>query len=166
MAYLLIALVLCLILSSLVWIKPSPRQKLLAAMRREATAQGLQVQLSKAPDAREGEGRLDHAIYLLPWGPDTAAQSTGEWLLIKGSRRGVEASWEGWRWLSREAPITWHQTIGEALRKLPDDVDGLSASPRGLGVFWRERGGLEDVGWIAEILRQLRSQSTLYPKTP
>ena len=55
MTYLLIAFVLLVILSPLMWFRQSPRQNLMINMRKEATRLGLIVSLSAPPDARQGK---------------------------------------------------------------------------------------------------------------
>lgn len=155
MIYLLIVLMVALVLSSLMWIRPSPRQKHLAQMRSAALAQGLQVQLSTAPDARPGEGRLDYALYLLPRRND--GPTPPDWLLVKGSRRGDPSPWPEWRWLDKAAPVVYQQPIAEALLRLPEDAVGLVSNRRGVGLYWQERSDLEAVQSIGKTLLALRS---------
>ncbi len=159
MSYLLVALVLALILSSLIWIKPSARQKKSAQMRSLASSKGLNVQLSKAPDAREGEGRLEYVQYQLHWPLDSKPNPTPfaeDWLLVKNTRRGDPSPWADWRWLGRKAAGALHPFIERTLNELPEDVVGLAASGRNLSIFWREQGELEEVACIAEALENLR----------
>lgn len=159
MTYLLIAFVLAVILSPLMWFRQSPRQKLITAMRQEATKNGLSVKLSKPADAREGEGRLEYVTYILPWVPGSNPSSEPrmeKWLLVKGTRRGDPSPWAEWQWLGREANDCLIALIGAVIQKLPINVVALEAGSDGIKIYWQERGSLEDVGVVTHQLSTLR----------
>ena len=160
MTYLLIAFVLAVILSPLMWFRQSPRQKLITDMRQQAAAKGLRVKLSKPADAREGEGRLEYVTYLLPWGPGSNSSSEPrmkKWLLIKETRRGDPSPWPEWQWLGRESNDRLVSTIGVVLEALPKNVAALEACSEGVRIYWKERGDLEEVGRISHQLSVLKS---------
>lgn len=140
MNYLLIIFILMLILAPIVWIKPSRHQQKIAQLRKLASQHGFRVQLCCAPDAREGQGRLEFVKYQLPWTQGHAAES---WLIVKGSRRGDPSNWEDWSWLSR-APEDSLEKLGDCLEKLSEDVRGLQADNQGLAFYWQEKDGVED----------------------
>ena len=161
MTYLLIALVLAIILSPLLGLRSSPRQKLITAMRRCAVSHGLQVKLSRPADAREGEGRLDSVIYRLPWPRDSAPSGLRHaeaWLLVRHSGRGAPAPWDDWRWLSREAASELMDYICVAVEQLHADITGIEASHEGLSVYWREHGMVSDVEQLSAVLKRLQEQ--------
>ncbi|HEB26610.1 MAG TPA: hypothetical protein ENI05_02380 [Porticoccus sp.] len=159
MTYLLIAFVLAIILSPLMWFRQSPRQKLITAMRQEAAVKGLRVKLSKPADAREGEGRLEYVTYTCPWNPgsDPSVEPRMEkWLLLKETHRGDPSPWAGWQWMGRESNDSLVSGIGSALEKLPKDVIALEANSQGVRIYWKERGDLNDVGVVGHQLSVLR----------
>ncbi len=159
MTYLLIAFVLLVILSPLMWFRQSPRQNLMINMRKEATRLGLIVSLSAPPDARQGETRLDCVTYRLPWIPDSSRSQKPrmeDWLLAKGVSRGSPSPWLRWQWLSRESNDLIMDAIGLVLDGLPADIFGLEARSDGLIIYWKEHGGLEDVITVYELLFLLR----------
>jgi len=159
MTYLLIAFVLALILSPLMWFRQSPRQKLITAMRKEAAAKGIRVKLSKPADAREGEGRLEYVTYTLPWLPDSPASMEPrmeKWLLIKGTRRGDPSPWDSWQWLGRASNDALVTSIGFALEKLPENVSALEACSEGVRIYWQEQAQLHDVQIVFNHLDKLR----------
>lgn len=151
MDYLLIVFILMLILAPIVWVKPSRHQQKIAQLRKQASQSGLRVQLCGAPDAREGEGRLDFVKYLLPWSQEFTPQS---WLIVKGSRRGDPSHWEGWTWLSR-VPAQSIPELGDCLKTLSNDVRGLQADNQGLAFYWQERDGVEAFPKNEKALRNL-----------
>ncbi|MEZ5528920.1 MAG: hypothetical protein R3E57_03105 [Porticoccaceae bacterium] len=159
MTYLLIALVLAIIVSPLLWFRQTPRQKLITAMRQQASRGGLQVRLVRPPDAREGEGRLEFVCYTMPWQAKTEPSvlpRAEQWLLVKDTRRGDPSPWQGWQWLGRDPSEQLHAAIGQAVVELPSSASGLEASASGLSVYWQERGELTDVERIVSQLTRLR----------
>lgn len=159
MTYLLIVLVLAIIVSPMLWLRQTPRQKLITAMRQQAAKGGLQVRLVRPPDAREGEGRLEFVCYTLPWLPKTKPSGlvrAEQWLLLKGSRRGDPSPWPNWTWLGREPDPQLNLEIGAALGLLPESVGALEVSAAGLSVHWQERGEVEDIERICLGLSDLR----------
>jgi hypothetical protein len=161
MTYLLIAFVLAIILSPLMWFRQSPRQKLITDMRRAAAEKGMRVKLSKPADAREGEGRLEYVTYMLPWMPDSDPSlepRMEKWLLVRETRRGDPSPWSPWQWLGRESNDALNDVIGSVIEMLPDNVSALEASKSGVLIYWRERGQLDDITGIFDQLYALRRQ--------
>ncbi|MFT7301040.1 MAG: hypothetical protein ACI89Z_001508 [Porticoccus sp.] len=159
MTYLLIAFVLAVILSPLMWFRQSPRQKLITAMRQHAAAKGLRVKLSKPADAREGEGRLEYVTYLLPWSPGSDPSSEArmeKWLLIKETDRGDPSPWPEWRWRGRKSNDRLTSTIGAVLEGLPKTVAALEAYSEGVRIYWQERGDLEEIELVSRQLSILK----------
>ena len=160
MTYLLIAFVLLVILSPLMWFRQSPRQKLVTAMRKEAATKGMRVNLSKPADAREGEGRLNYVTYTLPWAPDTESSELPrmeKWLLIKETHRGDPSPWAPWQWMGRESNDCLIEPIGKAIEGMPDTVAALEACSAGVVIYWQERGELDYVQKIYQQLDGLRT---------
>lgn len=159
MTYLLILLILAIIISPLLWFRQSPRQKMITEMRRLASSRGLRVRLVHAPDAREGEGRLEYAGYTLLWAPDSSPSSFSrmeKWLLVRGTRRGDHSPWDGWQWLGHEANDRLLPVIGEVLAALPVNVTALEVNREGVAIVWQERGELADIDRIDARLKDLR----------
>ncbi|MBL4566994.1 MAG: hypothetical protein JKY85_03065 [Porticoccus sp.] len=161
MTYLLIAFILAIILSPLMWFRQSPRQKLITDMRREAALKGMRVKLSKPADAREGEGRLEYVRYILPWIPDSDPSlepRMEKWLLIRETHRGDPSPWSPWQWLGRESNDALNDVIGAAVEMLPENVTALEASKEGVLIYWQERGQLNDIAGIFDQLCVLRKR--------
>ena len=159
MTYLLIVLVFAIIVSPMLWLRQTPRQKLVTAMRQQAARAGIHVSLVRPPDAREGEGRLEFVKYSLPWLPKTTSlplPRMEKWLLVRQTRRGDPSPWADWQWLGREANPVIHDAIGAALQALPQSVSALEASAAGLSIYWQERGELADIEGINSQLTTLR----------
>jgi hypothetical protein len=139
MSYLLIILVVCVALSPLIAMKPSPRQRQIAGLREAAALNGLYVELRDPPLG--GDGR-PQAFY--------------------GCRRGKEHPKpasdvlycrEGDDWTAREGAGSAAKFA--LLAGLPETVNLASEDRRGAGVYWDERGDSEEVRSIAETLKAL-----------
>ena len=161
MTYLLIAVILAIILSPILGMRQSPRQKLITELRQTAKRQGLQVNLSRPADAREGEGRLDTAVYRLPWPIDSRSSGlrrAEEWLLVRDTRRGDKSEWDDWNWLTLPVADELLSAVGQAVTQLKAEFSALEASSDGLSVYWQEQGTAGDVERVALILKQLQQQ--------
>ncbi|MGS2723369.1 hypothetical protein ACVBEJ_06455 [Porticoccus sp. GXU_MW_L64] len=155
MEYIWVIVVLALILSPIIGLKSSPRQKKLETLRRCASAAGLHVKLARRPDARDDERDLDSVSYLLPWGGN-APEGLRPWVLTHNSRRGMEAQWSNWRWFQGPAELSIEESLGQLLPSLPSGVTGLVASRQGLAVHWLEQGEEGDVCALVDVLKTLR----------
>ena len=135
MTYLLIFGVLLLALSPLLAMMPTRRQRELASLRQAAASAGLFVKLD-----REG-GEPGQVYYgCRRQRGDTPAQSA---ILQRGAA--------GWSLQSGECAAE----RASLLAALPEAVMQFREDAREVGVFWGERGTLEDVQTIAGVLRKL-----------
>ncbi len=159
MTYLLIALVLAIILSPLLSLRPSPRQKLVASLRQCASRNGLQVRLSRQPGARDDDNRLECVCYRLPWPKDSEPSSlrrAEQWLLVRSEHRGDPSAWQGWRWLTLQPAAEIVQGVDGLVSRLIEDVVGLEANRDGLSIYWQEHGSTTDVEHFVHGLNALQ----------
>lgn len=140
MSYLIIALVLLLAITPIFWLKPTPRQRQLEALRYAAQRAGFQVRLAARPGTKVDPPRLDVALYLIPWTRpvDQRDPAACRWTLVSQSFEGKWSPWEGWRWLTPE-PSSLREVIAEVLPLMPESACALEASSLGVGFYWDER---------------------------
>ena len=155
MEYIWVLVVLALVLSPIIGLKSSPRQKKLENLRRCAAAEGLHVKIARRPDARDDERDLDSVSYLLPWG-GSAPEALRPWVLTHNNRRGMEAEWPNWRWFQGPAPRPAFGALEQLLPQLPEGVTGIVVGRQGLAIHWLEQGEEADVSTIASALKTLR----------
>jgi uncharacterized membrane protein YccC len=164
MVYLLILFVLAIILSPLLSLRQSPRQKQITLLRQCATRKGLRVTLSRPLGAREGEGRMDTAVYRLPWAVDSVGSTirrAEQWQLVHNNGKGSESVWGEWRWLTLPPGEELFPAISQLLEPaeaLSQKISGLEACAKGVAVYWQEEGSEQDVNDIAEALTCLRDE--------
>lgn len=140
MSYLIIAAVILLAITPIFWLKPTPRQRQLEALRYAAQRTGFQVRLAARPGVKIGPPRLDVALYFLPWTEpvDQRDPEACRWLLVRQSFEGQWSPWEGWRWLT-PGPASLREAIAEVLPLMPESACALEASSLGVGFYWDER---------------------------
>lgn len=155
MKYFWIIVILALIVSPLMAMRSSPREKRQQAVRQLAGQQGLCVQLARRPDARDDERDLDSTCYRLPW-EGKPPESLRNWVLTHNSSRGMAAEWAGWRWFEGPAPGRLEAALGKIIEQLPEGTTGLVVDRAGVGLHWDERGGEQQVAAVADGLKALR----------
>ncbi|MEM0955973.1 MAG: hypothetical protein AAGI24_17665 [Pseudomonadota bacterium] len=139
MTYLLIFAVLLLALSPLLAMMPTRRQRELARLRQAAASAGLFVKL----DRDGGEPGQVYYGCRRQRGDDPAQAAT----LLRSA--------EGWALQAGQ----WRADRTMLLSPLPEAVMRCHEDAREVGVYWGERGAVEDVQVIAQVLRKLLGRS-------
>ena len=155
MKYFWIIVILALVLSPIIGLKSSPRQKKLELVRRLARQEGVDVRMARRPDARDDERSLDSMCYLLPWGGEPPP-SLRSWVLTHNGKRGMESQWPGWNWFEGPSPPRLEATLSNIIPQLPDGVSGLLMSRVGVALHWDEKGDEQQVLAVVDGLKALR----------
>ena len=155
MVWLLIIFCLAVVLSPLLWMKSSPRQRQITQCREVARSLAINVNIHRRPDARESEQRLDTVFYWLRWRDNKQVEP---WVLHRYSSRGWESGFEGWQWISGQASAEWISTIELVVALLPVGVTAIIANKEGIGMVWDERGESSTVREIHHCIEKLREK--------
>ena len=147
MAWLIMMLVVAAILSPVMWLKQSPRQKNKSILRDAARKRSLQVSLDRRPDARDDETSLTVVCYKLYCGDNCSADT---WVLHRHSHRGWESEWEPWRWFENQASSLWDPILTNIVHDLPAGVTAVMSKDNYVGMVWDEIGGLDQLQIIDE----------------
>lgn len=160
----IILFAIVLVVGPVMWLKPSDRDRRLAALRSRAARDGLTVQMQSLP-AAEGQGTA--AVYFVRW-RDSRRLQTG-WVLER-KRGDHEMHFSGrWDWRNgRAAPRPAWEPLRALLGALPEDVTAIVGAGSGLGVQWRESTG--DSGMTAlekalEASRPLIEEAIRQPRS-
>lgn len=132
--------VIAVIVGNLLWLRPNPRERALAAQREQAKAAGFSVHLRPAPEWLElpaGQRLIAH--YQLMTTLPAARLGRWRWHAGLGNWQPV-GNPEGWL----SAP-PWPTPA-------PPGWLGVHASPNGVVVYWREDGRRESVEHMREVL--------------
>jgi hypothetical protein len=154
MVWLLIIVILLVAFGPILWLRPSPRDRRLTALRAQARKDGLRVEmrryphLDRAPEERVTAGGKplesvrECAVYLQPLDPKL--RHLPGWRILRAAE-GLPA-WPGWVFEIGTKPRDPQlQRMLDALalvvERLPGDVVGLECDPLNLGIYWLERPG-------------------------
>ncbi|WP_199775618.1 hypothetical protein [Microbulbifer pacificus] len=150
----LIVFTVALVIGPVMWLRPSGRDKKLAALRQRAASSGLKVQIQPLP---ESQGTGNAAVYFSQWRNPRRLQSG--WAL-ELQRMSHELNFDGvWDWRKkREAPAAAKSSLKELIAMLPADATAIFANDAGLGVQWHERSGDAGLDAIVHALSEVRPE--------
>lgn len=163
MKWTIIVLIMMSLVGSMMWMMPSPRQKMQAKLRLRARNLGLQVQLVRltAPRAEgemEGETTTVPAYRMMRTNIDRKqADMHVGWQIHRVRAVACDGLPEGWSWAWGEGDLNDQQlsVIAEAIECLPEDVIALESSPVQLSAFWQEDSGEQNLDGIKSVLETL-----------
>lgn len=151
MIWLLIFLVLAVVISPLMMMKNSLRQRSITHHRDIARKLSIKVSLQRRPEARDSEDRLEAVCYWRPWSVDIKAN---HWVLHRYSQRGWPSAWPNWYWFQAEAGDDWQLCLQAMLNILPATISAIVVDSSGVGLIWNEHG---DEATVHKINTQLES---------
>lgn len=165
---LIIALAIALAVGPVMWLRTTPRQRRLIALRNRAAQLGLRVQLRQAADLglqRDEFGAEILAGYGLLWvkspedDPKVLRHASNRSWRLRRQRISHESHFEGWwDWQQgMEADPGWHEALRRLIPALPPDTLVLDNDRQGLWLYWRERGNLARVEAVAATLQSLKA---------
>ncbi len=166
MNWIIIVLILLSIIGSMLWVMPSPRQRVQALLRQQAMRLGVKVKICRVVLPRAlGETLVDErdcVAYRMPRieryrkPRHTAAEPT-TWQIFKVRSHANAGLPQDWSWSQGEGrlePATL-ALMAELIEALPADIYGLESTPVGVAVYWEERGTPETVASIQQQLHRL-----------
>jgi len=179
MVWLIIVVILLVAFGPILWLRPSRRDRRLVALRGQARADGLRVQMRRYPKldllpedrvtagGKRLETLLEAAVYLKPLDPKL--RILPGWRIQRGTE-GLPA-WPGWVFELGKRPDSallrpMLQALEPLLARLPADVVALECEPREIGVYWLERPGNGPAevtvlaGWLTEAAARLAALET------
>lgn len=153
MTIFIIVLAVILVLGSALWVLPSPREKSQMAMRREAMSKGLLVKLTKVKDLEQPGEKLHCIAYRLARKREQGLKAQA-WMLYRHAEGDDKLQIPGWIYDLSEGKHRFEnvQSVLELLTALPADVIAVQATGAALSVYWKERGEIENVTTILDVL--------------
>jgi hypothetical protein len=150
-----IAIIAMLVLvSSVLWLKPSAAQQRQTKLRLLARQLGLDVRLCPLPQTRRARVRGERAqqgvVYrLLRFGEKN--QESFQYLVC---RADAQSEWESETHIT--LPAALRAELERALRQLPGDAVAFEITAQECGVYWRERGDEETVRLLRRLLADVQ----------
>ncbi|MGM0985292.1 MAG: preprotein translocase subunit YajC [Pseudomonadota bacterium] len=165
MAWLIIFIAVMLVISPVLWIKPSPRQKRVAQMRTALSRAGVTVKLDKPP-FHEARGVMPH--YRWPYPPQ---QPGPDFTLVRDVEAGpaLKPFRHGWYWRFeplRPLPEAAEAPLEALLTRLPLDAKVLESNRAALGLWWWESQDAERFSSYLGDFAALRDALAGHPDQP
>lgn len=163
MEWVISIVVMLSIIGSIMWIRPSPRERMVSMIRLHARKLGFIVQLAQLETTR-GKGQMVAEKMHVPayrvLRNDLTRQEKDQWIswqifrIENVANQGLPA---GWSWKKGEFTLSQDacQMICELIDALPVDVKALESSPIHFSVYWRESGGIEQLDAIHQAIQPL-----------
>ena len=165
MIWLFIVLAMLLVISPVMWLKPSPRQKRVAALRNAAMQTGLKVTLQVPP--LHGD-KVPMPAYRWPYPPQRPGP---DFMLVRGSHaaEALKPFAHDWRWRKeplRPLPDALEARLKRLLERLPQDALVVESDTRALTLWWHESQGYERFSTYLEDFEALRDGLAGRPDAP
>lgn len=144
----LVIAVFCLLVGPILMLKPSPRQRQLAAFRAQGIALGLKV----STEVLDGK---PYTVYAAPWPEEHGFRfAAAPWTLMRKPYEHAIHVARVWDFSDQNRASDGERaSITELLEGLPTSVMGVGVSPRGLAVYWLEKGSPEELDKLASMLK-------------
>jgi len=158
--WLVIVLIVMVVVGSVVWIRPSPRDQKLALWRRDAIMAGLKVRMQTLKAEPKNSGIRDDVPGVTYEWYDPAPEKGDEktWAVVKADGWLKEGLPEGWSWYS-EAQEEIAEKVSDIIQACPLEVNALERTPRSSRVIWSENGKEYDPNSLKEFLMKMQAIS-------
>ncbi|TFH87859.1 preprotein translocase subunit YajC [Billgrantia azerbaijanica] len=165
MVWVVIVIAMLLVISPVMWLRPSPGQRRIMLLRNAAREAGVMVKLKPSP--LHGE---TGTMPCYRW--DYPGERPGpRFLLIRDAEasEALKPYLAGWRWRIeplRPLPEDARAPLEALLRRLPQDALVLESSERQLTLWWWESQDAEHFRTYLEDFRRLRDALAGNPDDP
>jgi hypothetical protein len=156
-SWLIVIFVALMVIGSVAWVRPSPREKRLANFRSKAIVAGLKVSLTKMPAEPKDSGIRDDvegASYILY---DTNPKKGDEkrWAVVKFDGWIKDGLPEGWCWY-KEENIKLAEVICNLIESCPITISAIERTPMFSRIVWDEKEEEFDAGALKEFITKVQ----------
>lgn len=158
MATIIIVLAIVLILGSMFWVLPSPKERRQMLLRKAAMDKGLNVQITKIKDIASPGHLLDCVAYRLFDLDQQQHKEKMPWKLLR-TKEDWRMDIDGWtldKSIAKES-IQDIETITGTVARLPEDCIAVESNKQSTSVYWQERGDEQAINDIFDVLTKLQS---------
>lgn len=155
MVWLIIPLAMLLVIAPVIWLKPNPRQKRVAALRNAAMQAGLKVTLRVPPLHGEKTPMPAYRWHYPPQRPGP------DFVLVRDSHaaEALRPFAHDWRWRKeplRALPEALEARLKRLLERLPQDALVVESGTDALTLWWHESQGIERFSTYLKEFETLR----------
>ena len=158
--WLVMIVVALIVVGSVVWIRPSPRDQKLAKWRRDAIVAGLKVRMQTLKAEPKNSGIRDdvEGITYEWYNPEPDKLDKSNWAVVKVDGWLKEGLPEGWSWYDKEATSNLDDIVN-AIETLPLKVNAIERTPISSRIIWNENGKEFDAQMLKRYLQKLQAIS-------
>ena len=156
--WVVILLVVMMVVGSVVWVRPSPRDKRLALWRRDAIMSGLKVKLEGlAAEPKESGIRddVEGVSYILFKTKPTKGDEK-KWSVVKAEGWMQSGLPEQWSWY-RQEDQSLAETISLLIKNAPLPILAIERTPYLSRVIWKENAEHFDSQKLKDFLLQVQA---------
>ena len=156
MEWVISIVVMLSLIGSIMWIRPSPRERMVSQVRLHARKLGFIVQIAQLETTR-AKGEMEPEKVRLPayrilrndLSRDEKDRWTS-WQIFRTDNVANQGLPQGWSWKKGEYELSKDacEIISQLIGQLPKEVRALESSPMHFSVYWREAGGIEQLDAI------------------
>lgn len=151
MNYLIIVVVMLLVLSPVFWMMPSPKEKRQMQLRQRAMSLGFQVKICDLPQTHVAVVRQEPAeqgvVYRLLWREKKRSADNFHHVILRHQADEDKP----------KLPEATSSLLLGTLALMPEQVVALEYASSGVALYWRERGGVEQVDQLHQQITTLQS---------
>lgn len=154
-----IGAVILVVVGSVVWVRPSPRDKKLAAWRRDALVAGLKVKLEgfKADPKQSGiREDITGTSYQL-FNSEPSKKDSLVWAVVKDPGWLQDHLPEGWSWYKAQVEEQLIEQVVEQIKKAPLEIIGIERTPYMSRIVWKEVGKNFDPETLKQFLKEVQA---------
>lgn len=158
--WLVMVFIALVVVGSVMWVRPSPRDQKLAKWRRDAIMAGLKVRMQTLKAEPKNSGIRDdvEGISYEWFNPEPNKTDTTTWVIVKTDAWLKDGLPQGWSWYAQEVDID-PAKIAQIIQALPMEVNAIERTPISSRVIWNESGKDFDAKALKEYLQNLQAIS-------
>lgn len=158
--WLVMVFIALVVVGSVMWVRPSPRDQKLAKWRRDAIMAGLKVRMQTLKAEPKNSGIRDdvEGISYEWFNPEPNKTDTRTWAIVKTDAWLKDGLPQGWSWYAQEVDID-PAKIAQIIQALPMEVNAIERTPISSRVIWNESGKDFDAKALKEYLQNLQAIS-------
>jgi len=158
--WIIIGFIILIVVGSVVWIRPSPRDQKLALWRRDAIMAGMKIRMQTLKAEPKNSGiRDDVPGVSYEWfNPKPEKNDSKVWAVVKTDGWLKEGLPEGWSWYE-SASDEISKEVSEIIQQCPIEVNALERTPKSSRIVWDENGKEFNPELLKTFLQKLQAIS-------
>lgn len=163
MEWVISIVVMLSLIGSIMWIRPSPRERMMSQVRLHARKLGFIVQIAQLETTR-AKGEMEPEKVRLPAYRILRNDLTRDekdhwksWQIFRTDNVANQGLPQGWSWKKGEYELSNAacEIISDLIMLLPKEVKALESNPMYFSVYWREAGGVEQLDAIYAAIQPI-----------